>query len=425
VFERTSVNDVQLQGLVINIGPKRGSPFGANKQDRTNGATGRKRLNFDIARMTADGAVLEIEPKVPGKDPLRFYLDKLAMRSVGTGQPMAFKAALRNAKPPGDINTDGRFGPWQEDDPRGTPVWGSYTFQKADLSVFKGISGILSSTGQYTGVLERIDVHGQTDTPDFALKRGGNPVRLQTTFHSIVNGTDGETLLDPVDARFLNSEFICKGGVVKKNGEKDKTVDLEAVAKKARMEDILELVVGDAKPVLTGDVAFKSKIIIPPGKEDVIDKLRLQGDFSLQSAIFTSPKVEHRLTTLSNRARGIDKEEEKDLPKRAVASNLTGAFKLNDGRASFSRLAFGVPGARIKLAGDYNLRSREMDFNGFFQMHATLAETQSGIKHWLLKPLDPFFEKNGAGFQVPLAVSGTREQPTVAVTVFHHTFSLK
>ena len=418
IFQTNKVESVQLEGLQIDLPPRGSSPIAREQRDTT-------QLKFVIKTLTANGAVLQIEPKKAGKDPLRFDIERLVMHSVGPGQPMSFNASLQNAKPPGLIDSRGKFGPWQKDDPRSTPVTGDYTFKKADLGVFKGISGILSSTGNYEGPLQQIEVNGATDTPDFALKRGGTPVHLQTTFHAVVDGTDGDTILDPVDATFLQSEFICRGGIVHQGGAPGKTVNLDAVAKNARMEDILDLVLGDPNPVLSGAVDFKSKIVIPPGQQDVLDKLDLDGQFKILQGHFASTKVAKRLETLSDRARGISKDEQARAPAQTVASNFFGRFKLDNGRASFSHLSFEVPGAQIRLAGNYDLRSQKIDMKGVFRMQATLSDTQSGIKHWLLKPLDPLFKKDGAGFQVPLEVSGTRAHPEVGVSALHHQFTLK
>jgi hypothetical protein len=426
---RNHVDLVRLEGLQIHLPPKGRSAGIEKKQDGVeveSSAPGHDttRFRYVIDTIIADGALLEIEPKVQGKKPLDFDIAKLTLHSVGVGQPMTFNAALTNAKPPGVIQTTGKFGPWQRDDPRATAVSGNYTFRNANLDVFKGISGTLSSEGAYHGVLQHIEVDGKTDTPDFALKRGGEPVDLVTTFHSIVNGSDGDTILDPVRARFLHSEFICKGGVVHYPGQDGKTVTLNAVAPHARMEDILRLVMGNDKPILTGGVNFRSKILIPPGHEDVIDKLRLDGRFAISSAQFTSPEVEHRLQTLSDRARGISKDEEAEQPPQRVASNFRGIFKLNNGVTSFSELSFSVPGAAIRLVGNYSLRSGAIDMNGQFRMQATLSDTQSGIKHWLLKPFDTFFEKEGAGFELPITIQGTREHPEIGAEVFHHRFTI-
>lgn len=57
-----------------------------------------------------------------------------------------------------------------------------YFFQNADLSVFKGISAILSSEGGYHGALDHIAVQGWTDTPNFTVEIGGAPVHLRTDF---------------------------------------------------------------------------------------------------------------------------------------------------------------------------------------------------------------------------------------------------
>lgn len=417
------VSSMRLEGLEIHIPPRGRSTLkeGIEENRRVASAepgTDTTRFRFLIDKIVADGTLLEVEPKVEGKLPLRFDIQKLTLSPVGNGRAMVFKATLTNAKPPGLIDSNGNFGPWQKDDPRSTAVSGHYIFQNADLAVFKGISGILSSTGNYHGVLQHIEVDGTTDTPKFALKRGGECVDLATNFHSVVNGTDGDTILDPVDARFLRSEFICRGGIVHQGATEGKTVSLDALTTHARMEDVLRLVMGRGKPVLTGAMNFKSKIIIPPGHEDVLDKLKLDGQFTISSAEFTSAKVEQRLRSLSDRARGTPKNEQEETPE-TVASDFQGVFKLNDGVASFSTLSFSVPGAAIKLSGKYNLLSEKIDMNGQFRMQATLSETQSGIKHWILKPFDRFFEKNGAGFEVPITVTGTRDHPEVGTEIFH------
>ena len=424
------VSLVRLEGLAIRI-PPRGRAALAHSLEANGGVEGAEvgrdttQFQFLIETIVADGTLLEILPKVEGKEPLQFDIQKLTMRPVGPMRPMAFTAKLINAKPPGLIDTTGSFGPWQKDDPGATPVSGDYNFKNADLSVFSGISGILSSTGKYDGVLQQIDVKGTTDTPTFALTRGGEPVHLTTTFHSIVDGINGDTILDPVDAKFGNSEFICRGGATQQKGPKGKTVSLDARTTHARMEDILLLIVGD-KPLLTGDVDFRSKIVIPPGKEDMLDKLGLAGQFRLLEARFTSEKVEQRLRTLSDRARGISKSEEEEGKgvHGNVASDLAGAFKLDKGVTSFSRLSFSVPGALIRLAGNYNLRTGQIDMRGVFRMQATLSDTQSGMKHLLLKPVDPLFKKDGAGFEVPITIAGTRDHPSIEADAFHKHFTI-
>ena len=90
------------------------------------------------------------------------------MRDVGPGQPMRFEAKLVNPKPVGDIQSFGTFGPLDETNPRDSAVQGDYSFTHADLNTIKGIGGILSSTGHYSGTLGRIEAAGTTDLQIFS-----------------------------------------------------------------------------------------------------------------------------------------------------------------------------------------------------------------------------------------------------------------
>lgn len=417
---RNRVNRVTLQGLEIHIAPH-------EHGIATNSQSGRDttQLKFLIETILADQSLIEIEPKEPGKQALQFAIEKLTMHSVGTGSAMTYTVRLKNALPPGDIDASGHFGPWQRDDPGSTAVSGDYTFKKADLGVFGGIKGTLSSEGQFGGVLQHIKINGSTDVPDFSLREGGAAVHLLTHFHSEVDGINGDTLLNPVEAKFGESEFLCSGEVASHQGDPGKWVELDAKTEHGRMEDILTLVVG-GKPTLKGDVEFHSRIVIPPGKQQVIDKLKLDGAFHLAQAFFTDPKAQQRLRTLSERALGYSKSEvaRGEGERGKVASNLFGRFRLNNGLVSFKVLQFEVPGARIRMAGSYNLISSKVNMQGTFAMRATLSQTQSGWKELLLKPLDRFFKKDGEGFELPLSVEGTRDHPVIGVTFFHKRFDI-
>src|SRR5207253_8458932 len=129
----------------------------------------------------------------------------------------------------------GQFGPLNEESPRDTAVEGTYSFTHADLGTLKGIAGILSSTGKYGGTLGRIEVEGKTDTPDFRVNVSQHPVALHTDFHAIVDGTDGDTYLAPVKARFLHSSFTANGKVVRVHSGKH-DIELNVVLGQARIE---------------------------------------------------------------------------------------------------------------------------------------------------------------------------------------------
>ena len=62
-------------------------------------------------------------------------------------------------------------------------------------------------------MLERIEVKGETDTPDFSVDLAAQPVPLKTTFHAIVDGTNGDTRLERVEARVIETLIVAQGAV--------------------------------------------------------------------------------------------------------------------------------------------------------------------------------------------------------------------
>lgn len=405
------VRSVIIEGLEIRVPPKR------KRNDEKEDSADRKmparspkdRYPFLIERVIADGTVLTMLPKKVDDDPLVWEIYQLDMRSVGIDRPMNFQATLKNAKPPGFIDSSGGFGPWREDDPGQTFVSGTYTFKDADLSVFKGLAGKLSSTGSYNGILERIQARGTTDTPDFRLDISGNPVHLRTEFEALIDGTNGDTRLEPVKATFGRTHIDARGGVTHDPGVKGKTIRLQVALADARVEDLLRLAAKGATPFLTGALRFDTAFLLPPGDSDVVDRLHLNGHFALRSGQFTRPAVREKLADLSWKARGRPKGEE---GKDSVASNMTGRFVLRNGTMSFSTLSFSIPGASVHLDGSYGLRGQQLDFHGKLRMQARISQTQTGVKSFLLKVVDPFFAKEGAGTVLPIKVTGTQEHPT-------------
>ena len=361
-----------------------------------------------IDRVFADGTLLYILSKNPDRDPVEFDIRKLTLKSAGIGQPMKFQAELTNPKPPGDIHSTGKFGPWNMDDPAATPVGGHYTFDHADLSVFNGISGILSSTGDYTGQLNNIIVDGATDTPDFKLDSGARAVHLTTHFHAVVDGTKGDTYLQPVNASFLHSHVIATGEVAGKKGQKGKTIRLDIDIHDSRIEDMLALAT-DKDALLTGSVMTKAKLLIPPGNEKVIQKMSLTGSFEVKDGHFPNPEVQSKLDSLSRRGQG--KPDATDIQN--VPANFSGMFRLENARMSFSDLSFQVPGVQVQMKGAYTIAQQELDFTGDVRLQATVSQTQKGIKHWVTVPFDPIFKKNGAGTYLPVNIQGSTDHPKI------------
>jgi hypothetical protein len=423
------ISVVQLKGLDVDVPPKTHFTHAANSPADSDDAPKKKiseaLLHFRVDTIECTGAHLKLETSKPGKAPLEFSIAKLKLMGVSAGGPMHFDAVLTNPRPSGLIKTSGTVGPWAVDDPGETPVGGEYRFEHADLGVFKGIAGILDSTGNYQGVLRNITVDGQTQTPDFRLTHFGTAVPLHTRFHALVDGTNGDTWLQPVDAVLGRSHFTAEGQVVRTPPEIERgqivspgghDIALKVNVDRGKMEDFLRLTSKSGTPLLTGNLTLKASLDIPPGKEPVHKRIKLDGNFSLDDVEFTSAKMQDYVEQLSLRGQGEPKEA-----KRGEAGDVRSAmqsdFKMVGGVISLPNLKYIVPGSEIDLAGKYGVEGSTLDFAGTAKMQATVSQMVGGWKGLLLKPADRFFKKDGAGTEVPIHVEGTREHPSFGVDI--------
>ena len=412
--EPMHVDTIFVGGLTVNIPPKN------DRQQMTNMRQQGGKMRIAVDHFVCSGTKLLINTSRPGKPPLVFDISDLRMRDIGPNQPFRFEATLVNPKPVGDIRSTGLFGPLNEASPRDSAISGQYSFTNADLGTLKGIAGILSSTGQYGGTLGRIEVEGETDTPDFRIAVSGHPVPLHTDFHAIVDGTDGDTYLQPVRAKVLHSSFTASGKIVRvlSANAHGHDIELEVVLGRSSIEDLLKLGVKTDPPIMTGPVEMKTRLSLPPGAEDIADRLRLAGNFHIPRGHFTNNKVQNRIDTLSLRSQGKGKLVG-DGTEITVPSDLRGTFKLRQGMLSFSFLHFQIPGTHADMTGQYSLDGNTFDFHGLLKLDAKLSQMTTGWKSILLKPVDPFFQKHGAGAEIPFKITGTREEPHFGLD-FHH-----
>lgn len=406
------VETVHLKGLELNIPPK------GDRQQMTKMGGKTQKMTITVDKFVCEDTKLLINTSKPGKPPLEFAIGDLKMKDVGPGQPMQFDATLVNPKPVGNIHSNGLFGPLQQDSPRDTPVQGDYSFNNADLSTIKGIGGILSSTGQYSGTLGNIAVQGKTDTPDFRIATSGHAVPLHTEFHAIVDGTSGDTYLQPVNATFLHTSFTAKGSVVRVSAPKGHDIELDVVLDNARIEDLLQLGVHTDPPVMNGPVEMKTRMSLAPGDASVADRLKLAGTFHVLTAHFANEKVQGKLDSLSLRSQGNPKQAREHTVEN-VPVDLQGAFTLKEGLLSFSFLHFVIPGTHVDMTGDYGLDGKEFDFHGKARLDARVSQMTTGWKSILLKPVDPFFSKNRAGTEVPIRITGTQSEPHFGLDFGH------
>ncbi|MGH9396993.1 MAG: AsmA family protein [Terriglobia bacterium] len=399
------VEMVRLEGLRITVPSRRNQEPHPSKKGHY--------FPVVVDQIISTDAALVIMSKDETKPPRVFVIRHLILHNAGRGLAVPFTAMLMNPVPVGEIETQGEFGPWPNEHPALTPVKGTYTFLNADLGTIHGLGGILSSKGSFNGVLERINVDGETDTPNFSLSFSHHPLPLETRFHAVVDGTNGNTFLDPVRARIGSSTLIAKGGAFRTTDTKGRTVILDVTADKARLDDLLRLAVKADQPPLSGLGNFKVRMRIPPGKSDITNRLNLNGEFNVRAAHFREAAVQGKVDSLSRRGRG----KPRDSAAADVASNLKGRFTLQNGVMTFRNLEFRVQGASIHLRGNYNLNNEQLDFRGALRLEAKISQTTTGWKSILLKPLDPFFKKGKAGTSLPIKVTGTEKNPSFGVDI--------
>jgi len=422
------IHHVQVNGLSIHMPPKdqrSNMPHLSSNQEQGEDQS-HAGIKIEVVQIDVDHATLVLENGKPNKVPLTFEIHKLVLRSVAAGQPMKFHATLVNPKPIGNIDSSGDFGPFNAESPGDTNVRGTYSFSHADLNTIKGIGGMLASTGSYKGQLDNITVDGETTTPNFSLDIANHSLPLNTKFHAIVDGTNGDTWLQPVDAWLRHTHIIAKGEIVRVPNVQGRDIRLNVTVDPGDIQDLLYLADKAPQALMNGQVTLHTDFNLPPGPQDVPRRLQLKGSFQLLNIHFPDPKIQSKVDELSLRGQGHPKKagQEGDALKNGnnqaataanVASEMRGNFTLGGGQITLPTLNYRVPGAEVALQGNYNITNQALNFTGQARLDAHVSQMVTGWKSWLLKPVDPFFAKDGAGTEVPIKIGGTSSHPDIGL----------
>jgi hypothetical protein len=393
-----SVSRITAEGMLISI-----PPFGTGAAFHTT------QSKISTGEIVADGAVLEFALQDPNAAPLRFEIHEAVLRNVGWKTPLSYRVKVHNPQPPGEVAAEGKFGVWNLSNVGETPVSGEYKFDHADLSVYNGIAGTLSSTGKFSGKLAHIDIAGTTDIPDFEVVMGHHPVHLTAKFSAYVDATQGDTFLNQIDADLRKTHITAKGSVAKSPEGNGKTGVIDVQMNQARIEDLLGLFVQANRSPMSGSATIHAHIEIPPG-DDFLKKIKLQGNFGVGRGSFSDNATQKDVDKLSAGARG-ESDKEKEDPETVLAG-LEGSVGVAKGTASFSDLFFQIPGAHVRMHGTYNLINDKIDMRGRMRVDSKLSDTTTGAKAFLLKAMDPIFKKKKGGEVVPVRISGTYNHPT-------------
>jgi hypothetical protein len=408
-----SVPDIQLVGLHVTIPPKTREGTGGPQtvMPLTNSTSG-KQLGID--ELATQDALLEFMPSIPGKQPFKLQIHQVRLERVGEDGSIPFHVALMNTEPPGEIVSDGKIGPWDDEDPGSTPVSGSYTYEHVNLGVFDGIAGTLSSRGTFSGELARIDTEGQTDVPNFQVSLGGpHTVHLVSQYKAEVDASNGDTFLRDVQSTFRRTTVVVTGAIAGHPGGHGKTPTLQMHIPRGRVEDLLFLIDNEPTPSMTGAIDLHAKLDLPSGPTGFLRRLILDGDIGVGGGRFANPLVQMPVNRLSQSARGEAKKEQEADPSTAL-SNIKGTITVRDGIATLSKVSFVAPGTFAEIAGTYNLLNKTIDLRGVLHTQGKLSDTTSGFKAIVLKGLSPFLKKKSVTV-VRFTIKGTSAHPVFAL----------
>lgn len=187
-----------------------------------------------VDEINVKNSALFFHSQVASTPQLRFDIHELVVQHPATREEMPFRTKMRIPQPPGELEVSGKVGRWRSDDPGQIPVSGSYSLERADLAVFVGIRGSVSSRGNFKGNIQHIQLQGSADAPDFGVTRSGHRVHVTGNFRALVNGANGDVALEEVHASFGKTKVKSTGTV---EGEGGKTGDLKLGGTDGRIQE--------------------------------------------------------------------------------------------------------------------------------------------------------------------------------------------
>jgi hypothetical protein len=360
-----------------------------------------------VDRLVADDAVLEIRRRDPGHN-LRFVFHQFTMKNLGGTGPVAFSALFDNPMPAGLLRTSGQFGPWNSSHPDETPVSGKYSLEQADMGVFDGIGGIISSKGDFSGTFKEINLDGSTITSEFEIKKTHHSLPLETRFTATVDADNGNVVLHQVKARFGHNDILAQGTIGPTPGGKRAAI-LDLRCDRGRIEDVFYPFIHSPRSPLSGDVVFTMKITIPSGQEPFLRKLDLRSDFQIHNARFTHEQTQERLNNIA------EKPDQKDATE--TLADFQGKVQVTNGVAHFSYLSVQDQDAAAIFKGTFGLIDERVNMSGKLKTAASLTKTTHGVSSVFAKVLEPFFKKKPHVNVVPVKIGGTYNNPSFGLDI--------
>jgi hypothetical protein len=407
---RDRVHLVNADGLHVII-PPAGSA--ANKEDFPPGSSG----DFTgpptvVEQLDVQNATLDLLRAGGGR--YTFPIRRLLIGNLHQGQTISYSLDMQNARPSGRIQAHGSFGPLLAGKLEATPVTGDFTFTGVKLSEIHGLHGTLSAVGHFQGRLGEIDGSAQSSTPDFSVANGrGTLVEGNVTYD--VSGLNGDITLHAVDVHTGRSLIHAEGNI----SGSPKVTSVDLLVEHGRVEDLLRPFITCDTPV-TGPVLLHGHANLAGGTSaSFFDRLTMNGVFTVPGERFTDTATERNLTAFSQRAQGVKTGEDSGA-QPAVLPHVAATVSVRNGMAELSPLMVHMPGAAVRLKGAFDLQNQNVRLTGDLRMQSDVSHVTTGFKAILLKPLAPFFKKDGAGAVVPIAITGAPHHYKVGQNILPH-----
>lgn len=407
LFHPHRLNLILLQGLHVQIPPPGTKARG---MDFDGGVISTSQSEMQIETIGADGTMLDFLRH--GQAPLRFGFTQLQIHDVEQNKPLQFDLRVKMPGPPGTAVAQGRLGPFRTTSYATTPLAGTYQLLETDLSRLPGVSGHATAEGQFNGTFAHVDVKGKAAIPDFRAG-SAHQVRFDAGYHLVVNGNNGEVQIVSADVKNGASTILASGSVA----GSPRKVDLTLATTQGDVNGLLRIVEQE-NPEVAGKIDFHAAVEYQPGPGPFLKHVQLRGTVALASIHFLTPADKQKMDAFSARVDRDPPPDAKDDPP-PVTAEAESDTRFDNGMAYFPDIQFRMPGARAHLHGTFNLLDARVHLTGKVALDRSLPHAVTGWKAVLLKPLAPFFRHKHAGAVVPIAVTGTAQQPKIGEDVLH------
>jgi hypothetical protein len=203
---------------------------------------------------------------------------------------------------------------------------------------------------------------------------------------------------------------VVDGGVIEREGEHGRTIQLDVTIDDARIEDVLYLASKATEAPIRAALKLRARFTLPPGKADELVRVNLDGSFELVQAHFTKASLQAKVNELSKKAQ----TGPSDGRANEVASDFKGRFVMKGGVIHFTSVSFTVPGARVEVSGRYGVKSETLDFQGVVRLDAKPSSMTSGITSFFVRLIEPLLRHDHVTV-IPIKVSGTVDDPKVGL----------